>query len=116
MYCDEGVYNVVRNIQMMRLRILRCSPNDGNISFSEDNFRVHRTISRGSGADMIWLQAGVFGPSIIKNSVLNGGHYKQSLDGLQYLAESIRSLLYTDFLQRNCFLFQRENYQIQYCN
>ena len=48
----------------------------------------------GSGADIVWLQAGVFGPTIIQNSVLNGGHYSRCLEGMQLLAETFQRLLY----------------------
>jgi len=51
----------------------------------------------GSGADITWLQAGVFGPTVIQNSVLNGGHYNRCLQGMQLLAESFQRMLYKEF-------------------
>ena len=65
---------------------------------------------------MIWLQAGVFGPSIIQNSVLNGGHYKRSLDGSQFLAESIRGLLYKAFFAEKGIASYFKEQTIQCCN
>ena len=51
----------------------------------------------GSGADIISLQAGVFGPTIIQNSVLSEGHYSHSLESMQFLAKAFKRLLYKEF-------------------
>ena len=48
---------------------------------------------------MTWLQAGVFGPTVIQNSVLNGGHYNRCLQGMQLLAESFQRILYKEFFE-----------------
>ena len=29
----------------------------------------------GSGAENVWLEAGFYGPRVIQNSILDGGHY-----------------------------------------
>ena len=39
----------------------------------------------------------VFGPTVLKNCVLNGGHYCRCLEGMQLLAEAFRRLLYRAF-------------------
>ena len=69
MYCDEVVYSivhVVRDIQKMRTdEFCNIVPMMGTFHLVKT---VHQCIGKyrgGSGADMIWLQAGVFGPSII---------------------------------------------------
>ena len=51
----------------------------------------------GSGAENVWLEAGVYGPTVIQNSILNGGHYNRSLDAQKLLAESMHRLLYKEF-------------------
>lgn len=51
----------------------------------------------GSWAEVIWLEAGVFGPSVIESSVLNGGHYSRCLEGMQLLAEAFERILYREF-------------------
>ena len=38
--------------------------------------------------EVIWLQAGIFGPTVIQNSILNGGHYSLTLGGTQFLAKA----------------------------
>ena len=51
----------------------------------------------GSGAENVWLEAGVYGPAVIQNSILNGGHYNRLLDAQKLLAESMHRLLYKEF-------------------
>ncbi|KAG1692280.1 Glutamate receptor 2 [Nymphon striatum] len=41
--------------------------------------------------------AGVFGPTVIENSILNGRHYSRCLEGMQLLAEAFQRLLYKEF-------------------
>ena len=50
---------------------------------------------------LVWLEAGVYGPSVIQNSILNGGHYNRSLDAQKLLAESMQRLLYKEFFLEN---------------
>ena len=50
-----------------------------------------------SVADFTWLEAVIFGPEVIENSILNGGHYSHCLDALQLLDEAINRLLYIEF-------------------
>lgn len=53
----------------------------------------------GSGADMTWLQGGVFGPTVINNFILNGGHYNRCLHAMHLLSEAFQQLLYNKFLK-----------------
>ena len=43
------------------------------------------------------MEAGVYGATVIQNSILNGGHYSRSLDAQKLLAESMQRLLYKEF-------------------
>ena len=45
----------------------------------------------------MWLEAGVYGPTVIQNSILNGGHYSRSMDAQKLLAESMQRLLFKEF-------------------
>ena len=54
----------------------------------------------GSGAENVWLEAGVYGPTVIPNSIINGGHYSRSLDAQKLLAESMQRLLFKEFFSR----------------
>ena len=44
---------------------------------------------------------GVFGPSVIPNYTLNGGHYNRSVDAQKLQAESMQRLLYKEFFLEN---------------
>ena len=59
---------------------------------------------QGSGASHIWLESGVFGPTVIENSILNGTHYLRSLKGMELLAEAIQRLRYAEFFKENGIL------------
>ena len=98
MYCDEGVYCIVREIQFMRPEeFVSLVPVLGTFHMVKAVLKCIGKYLSGSGADMTWLQAGVFGPAIIQNSILNAGHYSRCLLGMQFLAESFRRLLYKEF-------------------
>ena len=43
------------------------------------------------------LETGMFGPTMIQNSILNGSHYSCSLEAQQLLAEAMQRLLYKEF-------------------
>ena len=51
----------------------------------------------GSGAENVWLEAGVYGPTVMQNSILDRGHYSHSLDGQKLLAKSMQCLLSKEF-------------------
>lgn len=98
MYCDEGVYCIVKEIQLMRPQEFRSLvPCLGTFHMVKTVLRCVGKAIGGSGCDMTWLQAGVFGPTVIQNSVLNGGHYNRCLQGMQLLAESFQRILYKEF-------------------
>ncbi|KAG1692279.1 Glutamate receptor ionotropic, kainate 1 [Nymphon striatum] len=50
-----------------------------------------------NSAMISFFQAGVFGPTVIENSILNGRHYSRCLEGMQLLAEAFQRLLYKEF-------------------
>ena len=51
----------------------------------------------GRGAENVWLEAGIYGPTVIQNSILDRGHYSHSLDGQKLLAKSMQCLLSKEF-------------------
>ena len=98
MYCDEGVYCIVREIQLMRPEEFRTLvPCLGTFHLIKTVLKCIGKFLAGSGADITWLQAGVFGPTVIENSILNGGHYSRCLEGMQLLAEAFERLLFKEF-------------------
>ncbi len=95
MYCDEGVYSIVKDIQLMRSEeIQTLVPVMRTFHLVKIVLKYIGKALDGSGADYTWLQADVFGPSVVQNSVLNDGHYGLSLAGMQLLAEAVKCLLY----------------------
>ena len=49
------------------------------------------------GAENMWLAAGVYGPTVHHNSIINGDHYSRSPDAQKSLAESMQRLLFNEF-------------------
>ena len=98
MYCDEGVYCIVRGIQLMRPKEFQTLvPCLGTFHMVKAALRCIGKYLEGSGAGLTWLEAGVFGPSVIETSVLKGGHYSRCLEGMRLLAEAFSCLMYKEF-------------------
>ena len=94
MFCDEGVHCIVR-------MLIRPDQSRTLVPFL---FAFHsvKTLLKCSGRllggpDFVCLQAGVFGPMVIENSILNERHYSRCLEGMQLLAEAFQRLMYTYF-------------------
>ena len=98
MYCDEGVYCIVRETQLMQQEEFRTLvPCLGTFHLVKTVLKCIGKVLGRSGADITWLQAGAFGPPVIQNSVLNGGHYNRCLQSMQLLTESFQRILYKEF-------------------
>ena len=97
-YADEKVYCMAKEIQLLRPLEFE------SLVLCLGTFHTIKTLLKcigkslqGTGAENVWLEAGVYGPTVIQNSILNGGHYSRSLDGQKLLAESMQRLLYKEF-------------------
>ena len=89
MYCDEGVYSVVNNIQLMCPKGFQTLVSDmGTFHKVKIVLTCIRKVLDGSETDTTWLQADVFGATAVQNSVPNGGHYSLLLGGMQLLEET----------------------------
>ena len=98
MYCDEGVYCIVRGIQLMRPKEFQTLvPCLGTFHMIKTVLRCIGKYLEESGADLTWLEARVFVPSVIETSVLKGGHYSRYLEGMRLLAEAFSRLMYKEF-------------------
>ena len=101
LYADEKVYCMVKEIQLRR-------PNEfSSLIPMLGTFHMIKTVLKcigkslqGSGAEIVWLEAGIFGPTVIQNSVITGTHYSRSLEGMQLLAEAFQRLLYKEFFNQ----------------
>ena len=65
----------------------------------------------GSGTENAWQEAGVYGSTVIQNSVLNRRHYNSSLDGQKLLAESMQHLWYKEFFSMKELQIILKNYK-----
>ena len=97
-YADEKVYCMAKAIQLLRPAEFK------NLVLCLGTFYTAKTLLKctgksleGSGAENVWLEAGVYGPTVIQNSILNGGHYSRSLDAQKLLAKSMQRLLFKEF-------------------
>ena len=98
-YADEKVYCIAKEIQpIMRPKEFQC------LVICLGTFHTAKTLLKccgkclaGSGPKHVWLETGMFGPTVIQNSILNGSHYSRSLEGQQLLAEAMQRLLYKEF-------------------
>ena len=99
-YCDEGVYCIVREIQLMRPEEFRSLvPCLGTFHLTKTVLKCIGKYLEGSGAELTWLKAGIFGQTLIEKSVLNDGHYSRCLEGMQLLSESLWRLLYQELFR-----------------
>ena len=54
---------------------------------------------KGSEAESLWLEANVYGPNVIENSLINAGDYNRDLHGMSLLAECVDRLILKEFFQ-----------------
>ena len=91
MSCDEKVYQIVKEIQLRQhVEFSSLVPMLGTFHMVKTALKCIGKSLDGSGAEFICLDASVFGPTVIQNSVLNGDHYGRSLEGMQLLSEAIQ--------------------------
>ena len=97
-YMDEKVYCIAKEIQLLNLQEFSC------LILLLGNFHSIKTLLKcsgksieGSGADYIWLNAGIYGPNMIENSILKATHYSRSLEAQSQLAEAMQRLQYKEF-------------------
>ena len=99
--CDEGVFRIAREIQLIR-------PDEfNNIVICLGSFHMTKIALgcvgkylKGSGAENILIESGIFGVNVI-DSVLSGKNYVRSLKGLQLLKESFTRLQWVSFFQES---------------
>jgi hypothetical protein len=98
LYADEKVYSIAKMIQLRRPEEFKCIVLCLGTFHTEKNLLkcCGRSIE-GSGAEHVWLETGIYGPSVIKTSILNAGHYARSLDAQKILAEAMQRLLLKEF-------------------
>ena len=64
----------------------------GTFHTAQALLKYTRTSLDWSGAENMWLPAGVYGPTVHHNSIINGDHYSRSPDAQTSVAESMQRL------------------------
>ena len=97
--CDEGVFRIAREIQLIRPdefnNIVLCL---GSFHMTKIALGCLGKYLKGSGAENILIESAIFGVNVI-DSVLGGKNYVRSLKGLQLLKESFARLQWVAFFQ-----------------
>ena len=104
LWCDEGVYCLAKDIQLLKPELF------GSIFLGLGPFHWSKIIM---GAIGKWLnpsgigealkKSGVFAADVALSSVLKGGDYMKAKDGINMIAESILRLQYEAFLESDEF-------------
>ena len=82
MYCDECLSYCLRNKTYKTRGIQDLVPRLGTFYMVKTVLKCICKYLQGSGADFTWLEAVIFVPAVIENSILNGGNYSYCLDAL----------------------------------
>lgn len=95
--CDEGVYHIAREIQLLRPKEFE------NLVLCLGSFHMAKVVLacigkyiRNSGAENILIESSVFGINVVE-SVISGKNYVRSLKGLQLLKEAFARLEWEAF-------------------
>lgn len=106
--CDEGVFCIAREIQLIRpgefQNLVLCL---GTFHMAKIALGCIGKFLKGSGAENILVESGVFGVNVV-DSVLSGKNYTRSLKGIQLLKEALCRLQWSSFFAEddNCSRFR----------
>ena len=97
--CDEGVYHIAREIQLI------CPGEFNDIILCPGPFHMAKVTLgclgkylKGSGAENILIESSVFGVNVIE-SVFRGSNYNRSFKGMQLLKEALCRLQWKEFFE-----------------
>ena len=90
LWCDEGVYRIVKELQML-------NPTEfGNIFLGLGGFHTEKVFIaccgvylESIGVEKVFVENEIFGPATV-NSVMNGGNYIRGKRGMGILAEGLK--------------------------
>ena len=99
LWCDEGVYRIAKELQMLNpIRF-------GNIFLGLGGFHTEKVFIaccgvylESTGFEKVFLENEIFGPATV-NSVMNGGNYIRGKRGMGILAEGLKRLQFAKFLE-----------------
>ena len=97
--CDEAVFCIAREIQMMR------EEEFSNLVLVMGSFHMIKVVLnctgkyvQGSGAESILIESGAFGMNVVQ-SVLSGKHYVRSVKGMLMLSEALERIQWKEFFK-----------------
>lgn len=97
--CDEGVYRIAREIQLLRpdefKNIVLCM---GSFHMTKVALGCIGKFLKDSGAQTIFVESTMFGPNVVE-SVLSGSNYVRSFKGMQCLKEALERLQLASFFK-----------------
>lgn len=100
-FCDEGVYRIAKEIQMLR------PAEFSNLVIALGSFHMIKVVLScigkylsGSGAESIWVESKSFGLNVV-DSVLSGKNYSRSVKGIMQLGEALTRLQLTEFFKKH---------------
>ena len=107
--CDEGVFRIAREIQLI------CPEQFSGLILLLSSFHMSKValgcvgkFLKGSGAETILVESEIFGTNVVE-SVMNGKNYSRSLKGMQLLKEALVRLQFeTFFVQEGHIHMYRE--------
>ena len=98
-FCDEGVYQIAKEIQLLRpdefKNIVLCL---GPFHMIKIALACLGKYLEGSGAQNIFVENFVFGLNVVEK-VMNGSHYKRSMYGMALFAEAMERLQLFEFFK-----------------
>ena len=103
LWCDEGVYRIVKELQLLN------PEGFSNIFFCLRGFHRERILIACIGkflevsrVENVFVENEIFGPGVVK-TVMNGGHYVRGKRGMTIIYEALHRLQASNFLKVNDF-------------
>lgn len=100
LWMDQAVYALAKEIQIIKPDLF------GHILLGLGPFHMESIVFSAlgkylecTGIDKALSESRVFGPDIVQNKVMNGGHYLKSKDGMSLIAETMHGFLFSLFKQ-----------------
>ena len=105
MFADEKMYAIIKEIHMLSsdefVLIIACQDAEKAM------LKCLGIYLKGSGAESFWLEAYVYGPNVIENSLITAGNYNRALHGMSLLAQCVDRLILKEFFQEKVVMWKR---------
>ena len=98
LWCDEGVYSIAKEVQLLRPELF------DDIFLGLGPFHMEKIVMAclGSflqcvGVDVALAQSNVFGVDVVKSKVITGEHYIKSKEGMELVADAMSGISFDAF-------------------